>query len=55
MSKIRCASFCCGEEDCPCGKVCSDEGYCDNHFYQERREYSYLRRVPAVWVLNEKN
>ena len=34
-------------EDCGC-----DETYCDNHFEEAKKEYSYLKNVSKEWVLS---
>ena len=30
-----------------------DETYCEKHFQEEMKSYSYLKSVSPVWVLSE--
>lgn len=39
MTKTPCASLCCEDSDCPCGKECNDAGYCDVHAQEEMKRW----------------
>lgn len=52
IKRMICGSDCCQDDDCPCVKVCNDMEYCDKHFKEEEKEYSYLRNAHAAFVLN---
>jgi len=50
MKTTACGSTCCDDVECICKKACDEDGYCEIHFHEEKKDYEYLKTVPGYWV-----